>query len=184
MNKVVVYDIDGTLIDTKDEFVPKADFYLEMPNEDSKNIKYSVFKRPYLDEFLEHCDQIFDEKIVWSAGEKKYVDLIVKNIFKKPPSLVWTKNNCENIFNIDYKYPIIKPLRKLLKDNDSRGFDNLFIIDDTKETARKNKYNFINIKSFTYGSSDDELKKLMKFFDENVNEQDVRIMCNKYNNSL
>lgn len=180
MKKSIILDIDGTLISAGIGKKIGSDFTI-MIYKDS----FSIFKRPYLNEFLDFCFKKFEYVIIWSAAEKKYIDLIIQNIFlKDKPHIVWTRDKCENIIDINYEYTFIKPLRKFIRCFKKYNFNysNLFIIDDMPETARLNKFNFIQIKSFDGNENDDKLKILINYLSKIKNYEDIRLICYNFNN--
>ncbi|WP_298903436.1 HAD family hydrolase [uncultured Psychroserpens sp.] len=163
---LLVLDIDETLVHaTPKELNRKADF---------KVFDYYVYRRPYLDHFL---DQIKDDFLiaVWSSASDDYVEEVVDIIFPAELKLefVWGRSRCKpkRFLNTDdfgnYEsrymdhYNFIKPLKKLKR----RGFslDRMLIIDDTPHKSSDNFGNAIYPKEYVGDLNDDELKALSQY---------------------
>ena len=106
-NKCIILDLDQTLVSTSDNedgelfhtfglndyakyrHILTRCYYLFLEDHKCPGIgsSYPIWgiKRPNLDEFLTFCFKYFKLVIVWSAGQRCYVDLIIKNIFKNHP---------------------------------------------------------------------------------------------------
>ena len=74
--KVLILDLDHTLIhsvDPKEDIFDKPAFALHL----SEKSIYNIYKRPFLEEFLNFCFEKFDRIIIWSAGTLDYVEGIL-----------------------------------------------------------------------------------------------------------
>jgi hypothetical protein len=168
-NFCVILDLDATLISTQDNLdgcknldimknpnlidIKRRCYFLKLADNDKNNIKYDLWwgiKRPHIEEFLLFCFNYFRLVIVWSAGEKIYVDAIVDNIFKdlRKPHLVWTKN--EIVFDKDDNglKPLIKMVNSDYNSHNILKLENMIIIDDNDTTFVKNKKNALHIPPF------------------------------------
>jgi len=170
-NLCVILDLDATLIATQDSIdsfkqlgimknpnlidIKRRCYCLKLTDVDvnaKDNIRYDFWgiKRPYIEEFLLFCFNYFKLVIVWSAGEKNYVEAIVDNIFKglKKPHLVWTKNDI--VF--DKEGNGLKPITKMIeKEPQFRKYllpEKILVVDDNDTTFVKNKKNAIYIPAF------------------------------------
>ena len=75
--KAVILDLDHTLVHAVH---PKEDVLKEQAFTFTPAKKpYNVYKRPFLDEFMEFCFQTFDKVLIWSAGTEDYVEGILAN---------------------------------------------------------------------------------------------------------
>lgn len=167
----IILDIDETLVHTHDElqhitenqiltdpqFINiKSRIYI-LKFEDGDNM-WGVF-RPYAKEFLSFCFSYFDKVIIWSAGTKDYVDLVVKNLFKNldRPDLVYSKNDCVFV----KKDPIYKPLSKIMLAHPELGLteNNTLFLDDRSHTFEKNPNNAIQIPPFDSESNHPKIKR-------------------------
>ncbi|MEO0790655.1 MAG: HAD family hydrolase, partial [Bacteroidota bacterium] len=84
---LLILDVDETLIHaTEKELSQKVDF---------KIFNYNVYKRPFLDEFLEEVKSNF-LLAIWSSASDDYVEEITKRIIPKEIKLefVWGRSRC------------------------------------------------------------------------------------------
>lgn len=164
MKKTIVLDLDETLVHTfgETDTLKKIKLltdprHIELRREcfildfydarEGKQYHLWGIKRPYLDEFLENCFNLFDIVIVWTAGSTDYADAIVNNIFKKPPHLIFSREHCRQ-----FKNYIIKPLKDLFdyepKLEKLTSIKHMIMIDDYEENFLLNKSNGIIIKPY------------------------------------
>jgi 2-hydroxy-3-keto-5-methylthiopentenyl-1-phosphate phosphatase len=209
-NKYIVLDIDATLVHTHDEDSTKFEI-LDIYSDEDK-IKYrknlyvlkiidvsrvsgsgevsvlSGIFRPHLRAFLDYCRKYFAGIVIWSAGQKKYVEKLVENMFPFEdfqPILVYSYHDCIEINNdVDF---IKKPLAKLYKDKRLKGKlneKNTLILDDRDDTFSLNSKNGVKIPEFESdmsiedisGHDDINLLKFMSWLEtkEVKNCEDVR----------
>jgi len=90
MCNIIILDLDNTLIHSIYNCKCYGDFTFD---------GYSIYKRPYLEKFIDYCFTNFDHVIIWSLGGREYVESIIDNILGKKydPLLILAKDNC-------YKY--------------------------------------------------------------------------------
>src|SRR5205823_543143 len=77
--------------------------------------QYSVYRRPFLDEFLA---AVFDwyEVAVWSSASPRYVAGVVAGVFPRPEALrfVWARHRCTARFHHHLRhYYWVKDLKKV-----------------------------------------------------------------------
>lgn len=164
---LLVLDLDETLVHARPASIPgrRPDFV---------SGGHSVYKRPFLDEFLQSCSQHF-ELAVWSAGGKDYVEPTVERIFKDlpPPVFVWSSQRCTRRFDpeTDEQY-FIKDFNKLRK----RGVDlrRALIVDNLRLNCRRNYGNAIYVQDFEGQADDVELLKLAAYLLTLKDLDDVR----------
>jgi len=186
-NLCVILDLDATLISTQESFdsfkqlgiiknpnlidIKRRCYCLKLTDIDTvagDNIRYDFWgiKRPYIEEFLLFCFNYFKLVIVWSAGEKNYVEAIVENIFKglRKPHLVWTKNDI--VFDKDDNG--LKPITKMINSDFHLKHlltpERIFVVDDNDTTFVKNKKNAIYIPAFDPELDDDNHETTIKSF--------------------
>jgi len=166
-NKILlVLDLDETLIHASTEPIDKVSI-------DFRFDEYSIYKRPYLIEFLHSVQNDF--KIgVWSSAGDEYVANMVANIFPENYKLefVWGRSKCtiKRDMSLD-KFYFSKSLKKLK--TKGYGLDRILIVDDSPEKANENYGNAIYIKEFK-GEPDDELRKLSLYLQRLKGIQNVR----------
>lgn len=164
----VVLDLDSTLISTQDSFdsfknlgimsnpklmeLKRRCYCIKLKDKESEGSRYDFWgiKRHFLDEFLLFCFNYFKYVIVWSAGQKNYVDAIVNDIFKnlRKPHLVLSYDDID----LDEEKNIYKPLTKLLQYDfcikHKINPNTVIFVDDNDSTFVYNKKNAIYIPAF------------------------------------
>ncbi|MEM8640250.1 MAG: HAD family hydrolase [Cyanobacteria bacterium P01_G01_bin.54] len=167
MNRhLLILDLDETLVfATEDPLSYTPDFQLE---------DYSVYYRPYLNQFLA---QVFDgfQVAVWSSAGTSYVQEVVELIFSNPNALefIWSAKRCTQRYDaMDSAFYWIKNLKKVKR----RGFnlDRVLMIDDTPQKLEKNYGNLIQVRPFEGDRSDTELRDLLPFLDSLRTMDNVR----------
>ena len=201
-NKTIVLDLDSTLLHTCDDMgiwdsleiytnpknakLRSRVYYFELLDvtekigTGSKTVLWGVL-RPHVHEFLRFCHDYFENIIVWSAGQKKYVHSICDFLFQefeKQPIIIYSYENCE----IGSNY-IHKPLSKFQNSEVNIPMGTIYALDDYDATFSKNKDNGLHIPpyepTFDYnGIIEDErsLVNLMNWLHppEVANVSDVR----------
>ncbi|MEM1135686.1 MAG: HAD family hydrolase [Bacteroidota bacterium] len=176
--KIIVFDLDETLIHaTKKKLSIIEDFIYE---------DYYIYKRPNVDVFLQECCKLYSIAI-WSSADDEYVNSIVHQLIKDVCSLafIWGRSECwMKVRNIEdelglkrKEYLSIKPLEKIRK----KGFkmDNLLIIDDSKYKVVDNPDNYIIIEPFVGDMKDNELSKLLNYFQNIIPKGSFRNPSNR-----
>jgi carboxy-terminal domain RNA polymerase II polypeptide A small phosphatase len=165
-DKLLILDLDETLIHSSEY---KLDF-----DEDFRFESFFVYKRPYLDWFLEDLLKHFTIGI-WSSGGDDYVLEIINRI--KPENaefeMVWGRSRCT--IKRDRKsdnYYFEKKLDKVKK----KGFslDKVIVVDDSPEKSKSNYGNAIYIKEFVGDQNDEELKYLHDYLLTIKDVQNIR----------
>lgn len=216
-NKTLVLDLDSTLIFTSESFDMFKDLEL-YTNPNHTHLRPRIYKfdvidvvekpgtgvkssmwgalRPHVHEFLHFCFDYFENIIVWSAGQLKYVHAICDILFvesDKQPILIYSFEDCERTDNYLYK-PLIKISQQEFK---HLTLHKLMILDDNEITFSKNKDNALHIPAYEPdlspgGIMEDDLtlinlaRWLMK--PEVINSEDVRKInkndCFTYNENF
>jgi len=159
-NKTIVLDLDNTLIYTADDEkifeslelytnprntrLRSRIYYFELVDVVDKPGTGELTKmwgvlRPHVYEFLEFCFEYFQNVIVWSAGQKKYVHAICDFLFNeigKQPNIIYTYEDCDRVHNY-----IIKPLTKF----PNIPIETIVALDDNESTFSRNKDNGLHI---------------------------------------
>jgi hypothetical protein len=159
-NKTIVLDLDSTLLHTCDDMgiwdsleiytnpknakLRSRVYFFELidvtekPGSGIKTVLWGVL-RPHVYTFLRFCFDYFENVIVWSAGQKKYVHAICDFLFQefeKQPLIIFTYEDCE----IGSNY-IHKPLIKFVNGEHKVPIHTLVALDDNITTFSKNKEN-------------------------------------------
>lgn len=166
-NKILlILDLDETLIHASENRLShEPDFHC---------FSYHVYKRPFVEEFIQNCAGYFNLG-VWSSAGNDYVEKIVEEIF--PPSLnlkiVWGRSKCTHVLNqetLEYQY------RKDLKKLKRKGFplSRILIVDNDRHKVSRNYGNAVYVKDFLGDPADRELLFLMDYLKRLSHSDDVR----------
>jgi hypothetical protein len=167
-NKTIFLDLDSTLIFTSDNF----DQYVALElytNPEHTHLRNRLYKfdvidvvdkpgtgvrssmwgilRPHVYEFLDFCFEYFENVIVWSAGQLRYVHAICDVLFTDPekqPVIIYSFDDCERNDNYLYK-PLIKISQTEIPEI---TLDKCYILDDNEMTFSKNKDNALHIPAY------------------------------------
>ena len=175
--KLLILDIDETLVfATRKPLDREADFKTEL---------YHVYKRPYLDEFLEFC-RIHFEVGIWTTGGDEYAEDVQKSLFSDgyPLSFTWSSERCTRKFDQVMFHPYyIKDLKKLKK----KGYrlEEIIMVDNTPRKLEKNYGNLVAIKDWEGDPEDRELLRLINYLTylkdvENVRAVEKRFWAKQY----
>ncbi len=173
---LLILDVDETLIHATDkELNQKADF---------KTFGYNIYKRPFLDEFLEAIKNDF-LLAIWSSASDDYVVEVIKQIISEDIELefIWGRSRCTYRRNlqideygyyddIQNHYHYIKPLKKVKR----KGYhlDRILIVDDSPHKSKDNFGNAIYPRAFTGDMADKELRLLAQYLFLLKDKENVR----------
>jgi RNA polymerase II subunit A small phosphatase-like protein len=167
--KTLILDIDETLVHSG--YTPQnrtPDITLNIKLNGFNRIVY-VFKRPYVDEFLQEMSNIF-EIVTFTASLSQYAGPLLDELDKfHTVSHRLFRENC-----ISQKGIFIKDLRKIGKE-----LKNIIIIDNNPMSYITNIDNGIPILTWYDNSNDDELMKLIPILKYLANVDDVRPIIKK-----
>jgi hypothetical protein len=176
---VLILDLDNTLIhsiepnpsDSDDkEYLENAEKRGDKPafqiSSGNGSFTYDVYKRPYVDDFLRYACSNFDMVIVWSAGTKRYVELIVEKLFEDAglpptkPDMVLSKMDCDKINNgEDIRKNVNTVRNKFYRAGMKYNHNEILFVDDIPERitnlACKNIY---EIPAYHAGEDDKEFE--------------------------
>ncbi len=168
---LLILDIDETLIHASEDCF-REDY-------DFRVFDYFVYKRPFLREFLQFCNQYFT-LAVWSSSGKHYLQKVVQEIFPPEISLAfaWGREKCTPIFMCEeYAHqPFPYEYAKILKKVKKKGFSlkKMLIVDDTPAKVKNAYGNAIYPLPFEGNPNDNELPKLMQYLLTLKDAQNVR----------
>ena len=138
--KLLILDIDGTLIDSDDT---------------------KIYKRPGLAEFLQKCSKEF-KLAIWSAAGPGHVEQVVAECFTDIKlEFVWSGEKvCRKWNPVLNQWDDIKPLKKVWRKK-AWNRTNTLIVDDTPKTYCRNWGNAIGISEWEqHMTTDRELKRV------------------------
>ena len=130
----------------------------------NKYVSFYVYKRPYLDKFLNIVCRWFNV-VVFTAGEKPYADAILNVI--DPRCQIRKRFYKENCQLVDGSY-----VKRIETVNCELG--NTMLLDNNPECYRMDKSNAISITSWYGDDKDKELNNLIPFLDLMRTVEDVR----------
>jgi len=194
--KNVILDIDNTLLYTRTgiQTYEKLKLFTDPNNYKARrrcfaiNVEgyemWSVY-RPHFEEFIEGLDMLFDNIIVWTAGEGSYAKTVVDQLWRdyKKPYLVLDREFC--VVNKEQNGILEKPISRITKEIDSNiNLTNTVIIDDRNFVFQYcNPDNGILIPSYSPDPTvqgilgdDDSFIRLLDFFStpEFLKSKDIR----------
>ena len=180
--KILVLDLDETLIHTFLHPINNADIQLNIPIYDDINDieinKIYVKKRPGLDLFLKELKNYFNIYI-FSASPEDYVSIITKEIDKDKIIIKYfSKKDCLTVPGGGNYNIYIKDLTKINND-----LPNMVIVDDNITSFSLQSDNGIPIRPWYGEAQDKELFKLIHLLKKLVCYKDVRIEIKKLVNN-
>lgn len=171
--KLVILDLDETLILSEDKEIPDHDYHF-----DSDNCKIWGKKRPHLELFLLELQKIADIGF-WSASSRDYVDAILEAILPTEikPIIILDIRSCstKRYYNIGNISMTTKPLKKVWKTHKQYNRSNTIIIDDTPTTYAENYGNALPITKYNGSNDDKELLSLLEKLKGRLEKTDVRL---------
>jgi len=193
-------DLDNTLISAVDYKTHSRmskkdkDLYEETLGKPSKmDGVYIIYKRPYLDDFLDYIFTHYNVSI-WTAASKNYALFIYDNII-----IPDSKMNERELNNLLFSYHCNLSKKKFNKDNpkklkmltdvyDNTTMKNTIIIDDHPDVYSCQKHNCIKAEDFdleesSNGLQDDFLKRCLEAMKKYNSETDVTILVKNINQS-
>lgn len=104
-----------------------------------------VIKRPGVDEFLRRARKTFSHVLIWSAGQKEYVEKVIDGLFERhpPPDLVMTYDDIHHESN-GYS----KPLSRVYEKVDAASPKNTILVDDCESNFIHDTNNGVKIKRY------------------------------------
>jgi len=152
----IILDLDETCISSAD-----IKHKLPQQNKDLKSfelfyngaLNFTVYKRPYLDEFLDLCFTIGNVSF-WSAGEKEYVLDIIDNIVpekykEKIGFILWREHTMASLDNANTLKSINWLKQKIPLLDDAFG-EQILLIDDLEENTVYNGNYGYKIEPFNF----------------------------------
>ncbi|KAB2025621.1 hypothetical protein ERO13_D06G139150v2 [Gossypium hirsutum] len=170
--RTIVLDLDETLVHSCPDPPPKTYDFMIKPSIYGLRMNFYVLKRPGVDEFLEAISKKY-EVVVFTAGLEPYASLLLDIL--DPKGLIshrLYRDSCKQLGQGRF----IKDLSKI-----GRDLKQVVIVDDNPKSYTLQPANAIPIKRFEDDIKDRELKKLMVFFERNLDGfKDMRDAVKKY----
>ncbi|EPS60408.1 hypothetical protein M569_14397, partial [Genlisea aurea] len=162
--KTVFLDLDETLVHSTVNLPPEKYDFIVRPVLEGKPVDFYVLKRPFLDEFLTFLSSRY-EVAVFTAGIEEYASLVVDGLDRR--KLISHRLYRDSCREMDGQF--VKDLSEI-----GRELKRVVIVDDNPFSYRFQPENAVPIKPFTDDLEDDELRKLIHFFQEVEEAEDVR----------
>ncbi|KAH6765273.1 hypothetical protein C2S52_014328 [Perilla frutescens var. hirtella] len=151
----IFLDLDETLVHSTASIPPERYDFVVRPVIDGEKAEFYVLKRPFVDEFLAYLSGKF-EIVVFTAGIEEYASLVVDRLdWRKLISHRLYRDSCKPV---DGKF--VKDLSEI-----GRELSNVMIVDDNPNSYQFQPENAIPIRPFVDDLGDEELKKMIEFFE-------------------
>ncbi|CAL9195808.1 unnamed protein product [Musa hybrid cultivar] len=163
--KTVFLDLDETLVHSRTDPPPERYDFAVHPSIDGRVVPFYVLKRPGADELLRTAAKAF-EVIVFTAGLREYASLVLDRLDPggKLISHRLYRDSCKEMEG------------KLVKDLSvvGRALDRAVLVDDNPNAYALQPENALQVAPFSDDLADQELRKVMKFFEVAVLFEDMR----------
>uniref|UniRef100_A0A803N2U0 FCP1 homology domain-containing protein n=1 Tax=Chenopodium quinoa TaxID=63459 RepID=A0A803N2U0_CHEQI len=160
----IFLDLDETLIHSSADLPSKPFDFVVRPKIEGETMDFYVIKRPGVDEFLDFLSKKF-EIVIFTAGLREYASLVLDNLDKN--RVINHRLYRDSCRELDGKY--VKDLAQM-----GRDLWKVAIIDDNPNSFSFQPENAIQIKPFIDDLQDNELSKLIRFFDACDGVKDIR----------
>jgi RNA polymerase II subunit A small phosphatase-like protein len=163
---LLIMDIDETLVYATEE---RGD-----ADPDFQIFDYCVYKRPYLDEFL---DRLFDwfDVAVWTSSGSSYAAELVARLFTDPDRLqfVWDERRCTVRRDLAMaRYYTLKDLKKVKR----RGYslERVLMVDNTPRKLSRHYGNHLLLAPFEGDPTDRNLRAVLPYLEWLSQQQNLR----------
>lgn len=164
--KLLILDLDETLIyATEEKSEREPDFIVG---------QYFVYKRPFLQEFLEFCFENF-EVAVWTTATKSYAEEILQTVLQENQNLkfLWTRERCTFAFDEEEReHFYVKKIYKLRRCG--QKLESVIVIDDSPNVWKCSYGNLVRVKRFEGDEKDNELKLLPIYLEKLLEVTNIR----------
>lgn len=164
--KLLILDLDETLVyATEVKLEYQQDFIVG---------QYFVYKRPFLQEFIQFCLENFDVSI-WTSSTSNYATKIVEEIFPNPYELkfFWSRLRCTIRYDEELQETYFEKMMSKVR---KRKYDlaKVIVVDDSPEKWRNSYGNLIRVKPFFGEAEDNELQKLIIYLKRLKDAENIR----------
>lgn len=163
--KLLVLDLDETLVFSSERELDRQ--------ADLRVAGYHVYKRPYLDSFLDFAFTRFRVGVWTSSGQLYAEPLVAQMMPRRAVEFVWSAKRCSTARDWDTGgYHSQKRLAKLKK----RGYklEDVIGIDDTASKYAQNYGNLVLVSEFRGDRKDDELAVLPHYLEHLAEQVNIR----------
>jgi len=163
---LLILDLDETLMHARETA-------LEW-HEDFRIGPYFVYRRPFLENFLEQVSKSF-RLAVWTSSSPEYALEAVPNLIPSHISLefVWTSERCTTHLNMEtFERYWIKDLRKVKR----RGYplERVLMLDDSPEKLERHYGNWLPVSPFEGDPADTALHDILPVLERLSSLENVR----------
>jgi RNA polymerase II subunit A small phosphatase-like protein len=153
--QLLILDLDETLVHgAETPLERKPDFLIGL---------YSVYRRPFLGEFLAQVYEWF-RVAVWSSATRPYVQGVVEEVFAGPRELVfvWSRERCTQCLDPEFQeYYWVKNLKKVKRLG--HALERVLVVDDSARKLERQYGNHLRVRPFFGEPSDTELRDVLPF---------------------
>ena len=164
--KLLILDLDETLIyATEEKLERESDFIVG---------QYFVYRRPFLEDFLEFCFENFNVA-VWTTATKSYAEEILQTILEGDQNLqfLWTRERCTLAFDEEERENyFVKRMYKIRR----RGYKlrSIIVVDDSPNVWKCSYGNLVSVSKFEGDESDNELRILPIYLEKLKDVESIR----------
>lgn len=156
--ELIIFDIDNTLFDSVEYSEYKSS--LEPDHRlIHGGIKYKLYARPFLKEFIKFCQKKFKHIAFWTHADGMWLDKFLKNILKVDIPFLFKYDISNATYLKDGSK--IKPLSKVFLEFPKFNKNNTIIIEDTPENCVENMENCIIVPEFSIKKHELENKDIV-----------------------
>lgn len=166
----VFLDLDETLVHSKPHLPTHKYDFVVRPVIDGQKVEFFVLKRPLVDEFLELLSKNF-EIVIFTAGIEEYASQVLDRIDQK--GLISHRLYRDSCKEVEGKF--VKDLSPV-----GRDLKRVVIVDDNPNSYIFQPENAIPVPPFVDDLRDGELKKLIQFFEQLDEIEDMRVAVKNY----
>lgn len=169
---LLILDLDETLIHAIENGETN-----ELPPPNIIIPKYQIWKRPFLDAFVETITDWFDVA-VWTSSSKFYADAVIPQIFPDPDQLifVWSSSKCTLHYDHEFHDYFWRKNLDKVKRRFKRSLEQILIIDDSPKKLDRHYGNLISVLPFKGSLQDTELRDILPFLEWMRSAPNVRVI--------
>eukprot|EP01123_Difflugia_compressa_P006044 TRINITY_DN18187_c0_g1_i1.p1 TRINITY_DN18187_c0_g1~~TRINITY_DN18187_c0_g1_i1.p1 ORF type:complete len:291 (-),score=43.56 TRINITY_DN18187_c0_g1_i1:24-896(-) len=161
--KCIVLDLDETLVHSSFKPISQCDFVVSVNIEDQIHQVY-VTKRPFVDEYLKRCGELF-EVVVFTASQAKYADAVL-NLLDVNKVIDWRlyRESCT-----PHNGGYVKDMRRM-----GRDISQIMIVDNSPHSYAFTPENAFPCGSWFFDNNDRELFDFIPYLEQLEHSSDIR----------